>query len=1048
MVTSYLATRTASCSLWPRRVGLAGSRDLRRGRPGRGPGRPRRRQPRRPVRAGRARRRAAGRARARRPARGPAAAAWPDRLRPRRRPRRAPALERRGRRPARAGAPAADPGRRRRGRRAQGPRPAAARPAAPPAGLRRGPWRGRRGRALVAYGGPATARATASRRPARRARWSTSSATARWPCAARSSRRRPSSARATPTGPRPWPRPSASPCAAPSTCRGRGASCSRRPPAPSAATPPRPRGARPRSCAPAPRPGLFRGCSIAPERRPGSRPAEARRRLEQELGTIAELGFAPYFLVVDEIVQLARAHGIPVFGRGSAADSLVAHRLVTDADLAALPASFERFLNADRFRRGEGDPLPRRRPRLSAPPRRAVGLVARRFDGDRVALLSTVPTLGFRAARARSRGPNGLPRRSTRPTAAPAACRGRSTPPRSPPPRRRPAARADRGPRRSSGGGSPAPPGLEERRREARMLRGAFALVGAHRCLGLHPGGTVLAPVPARDLMPLERAAKGLVCVQWDKHVAPRMGLVKIDLLGNHGLSIFEDAQRELLRLGVSLEAVEALRETPEEDPQAAALARAGRTLGVFQVESPGMRALLTRVDAGRCDDVIRALALIRPGPAGSGMLDRYVRRVRGLEPTPALPPGLGPVLGDSRGVMLYQEDVIHVLAALTGLPLGQADLLRRDLGKECRGAGRRAGAGDGPATARFHALCAARASTRPRPTPSVQLARFGGYSFNKAHAVTYGRLAWRILRAKAQQPAALFAAILANDTGYHDKRVYVEEARRLEACRCSRPAYRWRSASAPSARAAPGPRAARRPRRGQGPARGLRRGLVADREDRGPHFAADELVGRVGERGLTVEEDWIERLILVGAFDLLEGTRPEKLWRFRVGFGRRRRRAAAPGPAGGELFPGALERRAPIIPCLPEYSDAEKARLEVELLGYPIRAHAITYAPPLDDAGGCLPLSEVPAHVGRSVQVLGWLAATRRHRTRGGEWMCFLTLEDAGGMVEAVLFPAVFRRCGGELAGQGRYRLRGRVELREGAVALHADMLERVDGE
>ncbi|MFQ5506186.1 MAG: hypothetical protein ACE5F1_15560 [Planctomycetota bacterium] len=293
--------------------------------------------------------------------------------------------------------------------------------------------------------------------------------------------------------------------------------------------------------------------------------------------------------------------------------------------------------------------------------------------------------------------------------------------------------------------------GPEERNREARIWRGAFGLSGMQRCLGLHPGGTVLSHRPLQDFAPLERAAKGLPSIQWDKHVAPHMGLVKIDLLGNRGLSIHEDAKRELLRLGVSVEEAD---QTPDEDEMTGRLLCRGQTIGCIQIESPGMRALLTRMEARRLDDVIKAIALIRPGPASSGMMDHYIKRKRGEKRVPELPPEIGSILEGSLGVMLYQEDVILILAALCDIDGGQADLLRRRIPEDegARGqffdAARRRGLPDGMARALWE-----------------QIARFSAFSFNKAHAVTYGRLAWRIARMKARQPAAVLAAMLANDT-------------------------------------------------------------------------------------------------------------------------------------------------------------------------------------------------------------------------------------------------------------------------------------------
>ncbi|MFQ5503820.1 MAG: OB-fold nucleic acid binding domain-containing protein, partial [Planctomycetota bacterium] len=221
---------------------------------------------------------------------------------------------------------------------------------------------------------------------------------------------------------------------------------------------------------------------------------------------------------------------------------------------------------------------------------------------------------------------------------------------------------------------------------------------------------------------------------------------------------------------------------------------------------------------------------------------------------------------------------------------------------------------------------------------------------------------------------------------------------------------------------------------------------LLHEREERGPFFSVEDFLVRLEERGHGVEEAWVERLILAGGFDLLEGTRPEKLWRFRVDFKRRRRRKGA-APLADELFSGSLLQRAPVIPCLPEFDDKERARLELGLLGFTTgMLHPIELGEPeRDGKRAYLPLVEAPAHVGERVSILGWLAAQRRYRTRRGDWMCFLTFEDKTGILETVLFPPAYDRFGGELSGQGRYHVRGRIEAREGALALHAESLERM---
>lgn len=784
---------------------------------------------------------------------------------------------------------------------------------------------------------------------------------------------------------------------------------------------------------------------------------KARDRLAHELEIVGELGFAGYFLVVDEIASIARVEGIPCVGRGSAADSLISHCLgFTDSDPLRYRLCFERFLNVERFKRG-GEALPdidldfcwRRRDEL-------LERVVERFGDGRVALLCTHPSLGFRAAYREAARAMGLPVDEV-------DRRARGIPRLLPP---EVVERGRMGDLRAlpdlllqfpefAGRLKRLAGGKEERMRETRIWWGAFALTGMQRCLGLHPGGTVLAPGPLRDLAPLERSAKGLPALQWDKHVAPHMGLVKIDLLGNRGLSTFVDARREIVRLGGDPREIDAelLGPTPDEDPQVAELLRRGKTIGVWQIESPGMRRLLTRMDAQTLDDTIQSVALIRPGPAGSGMMHAYIRRKRGEEAMPELPPPLDVLLGPAQGVMLYQEDLIYVLAELCGLELPAADLLRRAVGGGSYYYRNRHADEPQPMEAKeFFFEATKKRGVPPRIAEDfwAQIERFSRFSFNKAHSVTYGRLAWRLARIKARHPAAVLAAILANDTGYYQKRVYVEEAKRcgvtvLPPC-INRSVIEFRAE-----RIGAGHHAAIRT--GFVEVRELGRELtevfLRERDERGPFFSVEEFLRRVEERGLTVEERAVERLILVGAFDLLEGTRPEKLWRFRIEAGRRRRVGAVEYAArrrpGAALFADALLDREPILPCLPEFDAKERARLEQELLGFTTGLHPLDLEGLPASADGFVPLIDLPARVGCDVVILGWLAAQRRTRTRNKRLMCFLTLEDQDGIAEVVLFPDTYERFGHELAGQDRYLVRGRVVQEDGALTVTASSVERV---
>src|SRR5262249_24806886 len=195
-----------------------------------------------------------------------------------------------------------------------------------------------------------------------------------------------------------------------------------------------------------------------------------------------------------------------------------------------------------------------------------------------------------------------------------------------------------------------------------RIVADARRLLARPHLLSLHPGGVVITPQPVEDHVPLQWAAKGLVMTQFDKDAVERIGLVKIDLLGNPALSTVDEGKRHATALVPSAMSSDGDQATLD-------LLRCGDTLGVTQLESPAMRHLLIQMRPRGLDDVIQALALLRPGAASIGMKDRFLRRRRGLEPASVVHPALEGVLGETHGLMLYEDDALRVLKALTGLP-------------------------------------------------------------------------------------------------------------------------------------------------------------------------------------------------------------------------------------------------------------------------------------------------------------------------------------------------------------------------------------------
>lgn len=767
-------------------------------------------------------------------------------------------------------------------------------------------------------------------------------------------------------------------------------------------------------------------------------PAAARARCEHELAVIGQMGFVPYFLAVHQIAMLARQRGIAFVGRGSAADSLVAYCLgLTEADPLRYGLLFERFLNP-----GRSD-LPdidldfcwRRRDEL-------LEAVYQHFGHNHVAMIATFQTCGPRAAYQEAAKALGLP-------AAVVAARTKVLPWHVPREWDFATAAASQPALRGDGSVAPA--------RERWLLRAAQQLLHAPRHLGVHPGGLVITPEPIWHHAPLERAAKGVVVTQYDMHFVEALGLVKIDLLGNRALSIVQDCESMLRQHGEAVPDLLGLQAPcprvagsaddvghpgpiDERDPRTAALLRQGRTLGCFQVESPAMRTLLQQMQADSMDRVIQAVALIRPGPAAAGMKDAFLQRLRGREAVQVAHPLLAEVFADTFGIMLYQEDVIRAAMAVAGLDATAADQLRRQLGK------RKPAAGPGQAGGADSALDAFLVAglRRGLPRPALEqvwgeMSRFAGYSFCKAHAVTYGRLAFRCVWLKARWPTALLAAVLRNEAGYYAPGVYAEEAKRLGATLLAPCIQRG---AADYELVDPNTiRVGLRVVRGLGE-RTLQAILLARRVG-GPFRSLPDFLQRVRPA-----RDEAENLIRVGACDELGPSRPELLWRLQVAMARPGRLLQ---PTGGELFAAVLQPREPEYPPLPDFDAGQRAAAELHLIGYTLGAHPVDVLlrslplPPRGNAGlgQYVPCGVLAEHLGQSVAVCGFAVAFRPHRGEQGA-MAFVTLEDGSGIVEVTLFPRVYAQCAELLLGRGPFVVRGRVEDRLGGLGLSAHSIQR----
>lgn len=487
------------------------------------------------------------------------------------------------------------------------------------------------------------------------------------------------------------------------------------------------------------------------EARYGSAPSPAAcARLDRELEVICRHGYAPLFLVVADIVRYAREREIPVSTRGSVANSLVAYCLgITTVDPIAHDLLFERFLSPARHDPPDIDLdfCSRRRDEV-------LDYVRRTYGAERVALVGALNTLQLRSAAREAAKAHGLDESALK---ALLAALPRWS--------HRRWARDERPPEEVVAA-------IEDPRlREA--ARAAYSITDFPDHLSVHAGGIVVTPGPLTDYLPLQWSPKGFLVTQFDHTDVEAVGVAKMDLLGVRALTVLSDAA-ELVRRDSNPDF--RLSQIPLDDPQTAALLARGDTVGVFQCDSEGARRTLCKLQARTVADLAIANAFFKPGPATGGMADAFVRRYRGQERVTYLHPALKPILGPTKGVLIFQEQILRVATEIAGLSWAQADHLRRGMSKmnpEVMAQMQRD----------FEAGC-----QRPPPAGSgftaeqarrlwQQVEVFAGYGFNQGHATAYADVSYRSAYLKAHWPAAFFCARLQDWGGYHHPAVYMAEA-------------------------------------------------------------------------------------------------------------------------------------------------------------------------------------------------------------------------------------------------------------------------------
>jgi DNA polymerase III subunit alpha len=704
---------------------------------------------------------------------------------------------------------------------------------------------------------------------------------------------------------------------------------------------------------------------------PGRTVEDYRERLAYEIGVIATMKYPGYFLIVADFIQWAKAQGIPVGpGRGSGAGSLVAYALtITDLDPIRFGLLFERFLNPERVSMPDFDIdfCQDRRDEV-------ITYVQQRYGRDHVAQIITFGTLQAR----------GVLRDVGRVLQMPYGqvdklCKLVPQNPASPISLKR--AIEDE-------------PRLQAARDCEPVVKRAFdiaqRLEGLHRHASTHAAGIVIGQRPLAEMVPLYRDPKSMMPVtQFNMKWVEQAGLVKFDFLGLKTLTVLQTAVALVRKRGIEID----LLGIPLDDPKTFEMLAHGETVGIFQVESQGMRRALVDMRPDRFEDLIVLVALYRPGPMAN--IPTYCARKLGQEQIEYLHPKLQPILEPTYGIITYQEQVQQIARDLAGYSLAEADLLRRAMGKKIK-AEMNAQRGRFLAGAVERGVDEAIASTI-----FDACAKFAEYGFNKSHSAPYALLTYQTAYMKANYPVEFLAASMTLEMGNTDKLAeFRGEAQRLgikvEAPSVNRSggAFDVAGSTIHYALAAL-----------KGVGAQAVEAIVAARGER-PFADLTDFADRVNPRA--VNKRVLESLAAAGAFDALEANRARVFTGVDSMLSSAQRAFDAQSTGQSELFGGAVARPPLPLPTVEPWLPAERLQKEFEAIGFFLSGH------PLDDYAAALKRLRVQswAEFARAVKsgasggrVAGTVVARLERRTRTGSKMGIIELSDPSGHFEAVVF-------------------------------------------
>ena len=720
------------------------------------------------------------------------------------------------------------------------------------------------------------------------------------------------------------------------------------------------------------------------ERLDGKIPDEYRQRLDYELGVINSMGFAGYFLIVAGIIGAAKKRGIPVGpGRGSAAGSLVAWSLkITELDPIHYNLLFERFLNPERISMPDIDTDVSDKGRDEL-----LQYISEHYGQDRVSQIVTFGRMKSRAAITDVGRVLGMPVKEVNSIT-------RLFPPLSE------LSIAETVKQVSE---------LAEMKRASplveRVLDTAGNIEGLARHCSQHAAGVVITPMPITDLVPVRRIGEDQIVTQYSMEPIEKLGLVKMDFLGLRTLSVIEEALENIKKSG---KAVPDMEKIPLDDRGAYDLLQKADTLGIFQLESSGMRALLKKLQVDCFEDIIAALAMYRPGPLGSGMVDQYIQCKHGRARVEYLHPMLEDVLRETYGVVLYQEQVMQCAAVLAGYSLGEADLLRRAMGKK-----------KADVMEQQRAKFVGGAKERGIDERKAQeifdiIQEFAGYGFNKSHSAAYAMITYHTAWLKANYRPEFMAAYLSSQIGSkkEDLAAYVRDVRN-SGINVLPPDVNTSHASFTPVKDVI--------RFGLGAVSKCGHtavdAILSAREAEGPFESLWDFLCRVDLR--VVNKSVVENLIKAGAFDSLNENRRQLVEGLPDLISSASRKCMDDSQQSlFDLTEDVCGGDGPALPEAEDFSPRERLEGEKEATGLYISGHPFEqHEAKIRSYSNCS-ISSLRLWRGRKNLLLvgGMILSVKERTTKKGDPMGIIELEDGEARVEAVCFPKVWAPLRGRL--------------------------------